>query len=278
MEEGCSMLMDSQRVWKSAWNWWSGAAGGRSAKRGGRRCSVVPACAEILEPRDVPSATPAAFAVPANPDPLRSLGPQSTLVVQVDLKDRDLDGGLNDQSTKPRFPDSVIRDAYSDVNDFYTRQSFGKLTFPEARLTIVPDNIELPFTVKSLEGSSNGPDRIVKAVETKLRGLGYNLNDYLHLTIIHPFLEGKQFDYAGIGLMPGNRLLLNADIVPEVWAHELGHNAGAPHAGIFDPKDALAAVADPKQMKFVEGSTGLDLMDADGLVGIENNGDMFALR
>ncbi len=225
----------------------------------------------MLESREVPSAIPA-FRIPANPDPLRSLGPQSTLVVRVDLQDEVLEGVYSN------FSDSDVRDAYSEVDLFYTRQSFGKLTFPDDRLTIVPDNIELPLTSESLEGSSNGPDRIVKAVETKLRGLGYNLKDYLHLTIIHPYLEGKKFDYSGLGLMPGNRLLLNANINSEVWAHELGHNAGAPHTGLFDPKDPLAAVADPKQMKFVEAPTGLDVMDAEGLVGISNNGDMLALR
>lgn len=265
------MRQISQHVWKSALSWWSGKRALRRVLRGTQSYSVVSACVEMLEPREVPSATPV-FRVPANPDPLRSLGPQSTLVVRVDFTDEVLEGVYSN------FSDSDVRDAYSEVNNFYTRQSFGKLTFPENRLTIVPDNIELPFTSADLEGSSNGPDRIVKAVEKKLRGLGYNLKDYLHLTIIHPYLEGKKFDYSGLGLMPGNRLLLNANINAEVWAHELGHNAGAPHAGIFDPKDPLAAVADPKLMKFVEAPTRLDLMDADGLVDISNNGDMFALR
>ncbi len=265
------MRQISQQVWKSARSWWSGRKAIRRVVRGGNRDLVVSACVEMLEPREVPAATPA-FRIPANPDPLRSLGPQSTLVVRVDFKDEVLEGIYSN------FSDSEIRDAYSEVNNFYARQSFEKLTFPDDRLTIVPDNIELPLTAAGLEGSSNGPDRIVKAVETKLRGLGYKLMDYLHLTVIHPYLEGKKFDYSGLGLMPGNRLLLNANIDSEVWAHELGHNAGAPHTGLFDPKDPLAAVADPKQMKFVDAPTGLDVMDAEGLVGISNNGDMFALR
>ncbi len=269
MDEERMMLREPQQVWKSARNWWNGRKARRRRLCVGHRYSVVSACAEILEPREVPSAAPA-FRIPSNPDPLRSLGPQSTLVVQVSLS--------GDAGTY--YSDDDIKYVYSQVNDFYTRQSFGKLTFPEDRLTIVPDVVDLPLKVENLQKSSKGPDQIVKAVESALTKQGYKLKDYLHLTIIHPFVEGKAFDYAGLGLTPGNRILLN-DVMyldPEVWAHELGHNAGAPHAGVFDPKDASLSVADAKQMKFSEDSTWLDVMDSKSFVGIETNGDMFALR
>lgn len=263
------MLREPQQIWRSAWKWWNGRKASRRRLGVGHRYSAVSVCAEILEPREVPAATPA-FRIPANPDPLRSLGPQSTLVVQVSLSG---EVGTN-------YSENDIKYVYAQVNDFYTRQSFGKLTFPEDRLTIVPDVVDLPLNVEKLQKGSKGPDQIVKAVESALTKQGYKLKDYLHLTILHPFVEGKAFDYAGLGLTPGNRILLN-DVMyldAEVWAHELGHNAGARHAGIFDPKDASLSVADAKQMTFSEDSTWLDVMDAKSFVGLESNGDLFALR
>lgn len=269
-----------KRLWRSMRRWWNGATEIRRALRDGRGRSSMLACVEELERRELPAADPTALRVPANPDELRSLGPQSTLVVRVDFADRDLRGLLGDLQTITTLSDSRIRDAYAEVNDFYTRQSFGKLTFPDDQLTIVPGRMNLPYSVRELENNADGPEQILKSVEKRLRDKGYKLDDYLHITVIHPYLEGKHFEYAGLGFRPGDRLLLNANIVPEVWAHELGHNAGAPHVGVFDPKDPQAIIADPKQMKFLdEESTGLDLMESgDELVGIGNNGDMFALR
>lgn len=270
----------SKCVWKSVRRWWNGTTEVRRALRNGGGRYMLAACVEPLERRELPAATTPVFGVPANPDPLRSQGPQSTLVVRVDLTDRDLQGLLGDLQSIKTLTDERIRDAYAEVNEFYTRQSFGKLTFPDDKLTIVPGRMNLPFSVSELEKSSKGPDQIIKAVEKKLRDKGYKLSDYLHITIIHPYLDGKNFDYAGLGYLSGDRLLLNANIIPEVWAHELGHNAGAPHVGVFDPKDPAAVVGDAKQMKFLDQeSTGLDLMESsDELVGINNNGDMFALR
>lgn len=274
------MSRGSNRIWQTVRSWWRGATEVRRALRDGRGRSTLAACVEPLERRELPAASATSFRVPANPDVLRSQGPQSTLVVRVDLEDRDLKGLLGDLSSITTLTDARIRDAYAEVNDFYTRQSFGKLTFPDDQLTIVPGRMSLPFSVRELEKSSAGPMQILKSVEKKLRDKGYNLDDYLHITIIHPYLEGKSFEYAGLGYLAGDRLWLNANIIPEVWAHELGHNAGAPHVGVFDPKDPQVIVADAKQMTFLKDETaGLDFMESGSeLVGIDDNGDMFALR
>ncbi len=274
------MSRGSNRIWQTVRSWWRGATEVRRALRDGRGRSTLAACVEPLERRELPAASATSFRVPANPDVLRSQGPQSTLVVRVDLEDRDLKGLLGDLSSITTLTDARIRDAYAEVNEFYTRQSFGKLTFPDDQLTIVPGRMSVPFSVSELEKSSAGPMQILKSVEKKLRDKGYNLDDYLHITIIHPYLEGKSFEYAGLGYLAGDRLWLNANIIPEVWAHELGHNAGAPHVGVFDPKDPQAIVADAKQMKFLKDETaGLDFMESGSeLVGIDDNGDMFALR
>lgn len=259
----------NQWAWTSVRNLLIEASVARRERGGRCREFAMPTCAELLEHRELPAAASVGFTIPANPDPLRSQGTQSMLVVRVTL-----DG----QNPSDFVGDYDIRNAYSQVNDFYTRQSFGKLTFPRDQLTVVSATVDLPLQINKLEKSSNGPVQITKATETALTKLGYNLKNYLHLTILHPMLSGKAFDYSGLGLMPGNRVLLNGEIDPEVWAHELGHNAGAPHAGIFSPKDPNLSVADPKLMKFSESSTGLDVMDAEGLVGIDHGGDMFALR
>lgn len=271
------MLKHTQWIWEFARNRWHEATGVRHERRTEFRGLAAAACVESLETRNLLAANSAGFQIPANPDPLRSLGPQSTLVVQVDLK---LDASW-DPAEYREYESSEIRLAYSRVNDFYTRQSFGKLTFPDDRLTIVGDTIELPYTLRQMETASNGPDRIVKVVDTKLRALGYDLKDYQHLTIIHPYLEGKSFNYAGLGMTPGHLLLINSILDPEVWAHELGHNAGVPHTGVFDAKDPNQVIADPKQMKFLEERTGMDIMDTYELVGMDaqgRNGDFFALR
>lgn len=271
------MLKHSQWIWEFARNRWHKVTGVRHVRRAEAQGFVAVACVEMLETRDLLAAASAGFQIPANPDPLRSLGPQSTLVVQVDLK---LDASW-DPADYREYENSEIRLAYSQVNDFYTRQSFGKLTFPDELLTIVPETIELPYTLRQMETASNGPDQIVKVVNTKLRALGYATKDYQHLTIIHPYLEGKSFEYAGLGMTPGHLVLLNEILDSEVWAHELGHNAGVPHTGVFEAKDPHQVIADPKQMTFREDWTGIDIMDANELVGMDEpgrNGDFFAIR
>ena len=78
----------SLSVWKSVRRWWNGTAEVRRALREGHGRSTLAACVELLERRELPAASPTAFRVAANPDPLRSLGPQSTLVVRGDFQDR----------------------------------------------------------------------------------------------------------------------------------------------------------------------------------------------
>lgn len=225
---------------------------------------------ELLEARTLMSAA-GGLRLPVNPDLERSSGPQTHLVVRVELLDDGFWSGYE-------YSDEMIRESMSQVNDFQTRQSFGKLTFPDELLTIVPGTITLPFTEFQVERGKVSFDAFFKAAAKEAFNQGFDVNNYLHVTLIHPYLNGPKFDYLGIATTPGSAVMLNDTVDPEVWAHELTHNAGMPHAGHFEPNDSMKVVDAARRMNYVDGDTGLDLMDSVGLVGIETNGDLFVLR
>ncbi|MCX7420292.1 MAG: GEVED domain-containing protein [Planctomycetia bacterium] len=210
--------------------------------------------------------------LPGNPDIARNNGAQTQLVVRANFQDATLDA--------TEFSNASIRAAMSSVNDFHVRQSFGKLSFPDNQLTIVPTTITLPFTKAQIEnGATSGApadpnDAIHDNAESQLTSLGYNLNNFLHVTVIFPDVSGR-ISYAGLAQVPGQRLWMNGNIDVNVWAHELGHNAGAPHVGYFDPSDANIAIQDANQMTYTEGGTGLDVM---GSGGTSPSGDFFVIR
>ncbi len=222
-----------------------------------------------LEPRELLTAN--SF-LPSNPDVARNNGPQTQLVVRANFQDTTLDATA--------FSNANIRAAMSSVNDFHVRQSFGKLSFPDNQLTIVPTTITLPFTKAQIEnaGASGAPadpsDAIHDNAESQLTSLGYILSNYLHVTVIFPDASGR-ITYAGLASVGGQRLWLNGTIDVDVWAHELGHNSGAPHVGYFDPSNPNVAIQNANQMTYTEGGTGLDVM---GGGGTSPSGDFFVIR
>ncbi len=250
---------------RSFWSrWWNRQ---RPATR--RQCGIFSTEILELESREMLSGN--SF-LPSNPDVARNNGPQSQLVVRANFQDTTLDATA--------FSDANIRAAMSSVNDFHVRQSFGKLSFPDNQLTIVPTTITLPFTKAQIEnGAASGApadpsDAIHTNAESQLTSLGYNLNNFLHVTVIFPDASGR-ITYAGLAQVPGQRLWLNGTIDVDVWAHELGHNAGAPHVGYFDPSNPNVAIQDANQMTYTEGGTGLDVM---GGGGTSPSGDFFVIR
>lgn len=222
-----------------------------------------------LEPREL--LTGSTF-LPSNPDVARNNGAQTQLVVRANFQDVTLDA--------TEFSDANIRAAMSSVNDFHVRQSFGKLSFPDNLLTIEPTTITLPFTKAQIEsaGVSGAPsdpnDAIHDAAQSQLTALGYNLANFKHITVIFPDVSGR-IGYAGLAQVPGQRLWMNGNISVNVWAHELGHNAGAPHVGYFETADPNVAIQDAAQMTYSEGGTGLDVM---GGGGTSPSGDFFVMR
>lgn len=194
------------------------------------------------------------------------------MVVRANFLDATLDA--------TEFSDANIRAAMSSVNDFHVRQSFGKLSFPDNLLTIEPTAITLPFTMAQIEnaGVAGAPadpnDAIHDNAQSQLATLGYNLADFLHVTVIFPSVSGR-IVYAGLAQVLGDRLWMNGNIDVDVWAHELGHNAGAPHVGYFETANPNVAIQDAAQMTFFEGGTGLDVM---GGGGTSPSGDFFAMR
>lgn len=234
-----------------------------------RKCGVVMSEVMELEPREL--LTGNSF-LPSNPDVARNNGPQSHLVVRANFQNAALDATA--------FSEANIRAAMSSVNDFHVRQSFGKLSFPDNQLTIEPTTITLPFTKSQIEnaGASGAPadpnDAIHDAAQSQLTSLGYNLANFKHITVIFPDVSGR-IGYAGLAQVPGQRLWMNGNIDATVWAHELGHNAGAPHVGYFDPANPNVAIQDANQMTFNEGGTGLDIM---GGGGMSPSGDFFVMR
>ena len=210
--------------------------------------------------------------VPSNPDLARNNGPQSQLVIRADLQDTTLD--------LTEFSDTNIRSAMSQVSAFHSRQSFGKLTFPNNLLTIVPETVTLPYTKAQIEngGAAGAPsdpnDAIHDSAEALATGLGYDLSQYLHVTVLFPEVSGR-IGYAGLAQVPGQRLWMNGNIDVDVWSHELGHNAGAPHVGYFETSNPTVAIQDANQMTYTEGGTGLDVM---GGGGTSPSGDFFVMR
>lgn len=243
--------------------------GGKNRKRSVSQRSPIIELALILEQRELLSG--GSF-LPSNPDVARNNGPQSQLVVRANFQNATLDA--------IEFSDTNIRAAMSSVNDFFVRQSFGKLSFPDNQLTIEPTTITLPFTKAQIEnaGAAGAPsdpnDAIHDAAQSQLTTLGYNLANFLHVTVIFPDVSGR-IGYAGLAQVPGQRLWMNGNIDVNVWAHELGHNAGAPHVGYFETTNPNAAIQDAAQMTFFEGGTGLDLM---GGGGTSPSGDFFVMR
>lgn len=241
--------------------------------RGGRRRSLqLRSEVELLEPRSLLTVGSGDPFVPDNPDVARNNGPQSQLVIRANFQDVALD--------TTEFSVANIRAAMSSVNDFFVRQSFGRLSFPDNQLTIVPGTVTLPFTKAQIEnaGASGAPsdpnDAIHDQAEALATSLGFNMADYLHVTVLFPDVSGR-IGYAGLASVPGQRLWMNGNISVNVWAHELGHNAGAPHVGYFETADPNVAIQDANQMTFNEGGTGLDVM---GGGGTSPSGDFFAMR
>lgn len=210
--------------------------------------------------------------LPSNPDLFRNNGPQTQLVVRANFQDATLD--------LTEFSDANIRAAMSSVNAFHVRQSFGKLSFPDNQLTIEQTTITLPFTKAQIEnaGAAGAPsdpnDAIHDAAESQLTTLGYTLANFQHVTVIFPEVGGR-IGYAGLAQVPGQRLWMNGTIDVDVWSHELGHNAGAPHVGYFETTDSRLAIQNANQMTFTEGGTGLDVM---GGGGTSPSGDFFVMR
>lgn len=245
--------------------WFSGSHKRRSATR---RSHLVE-LALRLEQRELLSGE--SF-IPSNPDVARNNGPQTQLVVRANFQDATLNAA--------EFSDANLRAAMSSVNTFHVRQSFGKLSFPDNQLTIEPTTITLPFTKAQIEnaGAAGAPsdpnDAIHDNAQSQLTGLGYNLVNFKHVTVIFPEVSGR-VGYAGLAQVPGQRLWMNGNIDVNVWTHELGHNAGAPHVGYFETANPNVAIQDAAQMAFSEGGTSLDVM---GGGGTSPSGDFFAMR
>lgn len=259
-------------VWsfgRSSWLLGGKAFLGGKTKRSAVRRSPRVELALVLERRELLSG--GSF-LPSNPDVARNNGPQSQLVVRANFQDATL--------SATEFSDENIRTAMSRVNDFHVRQSFGKLSFPNDQLTIEPTTITLPFTKTQIEnaGVAGAPldpnDAIHGEAESLLTVLGYNLANYLHVTVIFPNVSGR-IGYAGLAQVPGQRLWMNGNIDVDVWSHELGHNAGAPHVGYFETTDSRLAIQNANQMTYIEGGTGLDVM---GGGGTSPSGDFFVMR
>lgn len=243
--------------------------GGKNRKRSVSQRSPVIELALALERRELLSGS--SF-LPSNPDIARNNGPQSQLVIRANFQNQSLD--------LTEFSDANIRTAMSSVNDFFVRQSFGTLSFPDNQLTIVPGTVTLPFTKAQIEnsGASGAPsdpnDAIHDQAQALATALGFNMSSFLHVTVLFPDVGGR-IQYAGLAQVPGQRLWMNGNIDVDVWTHELGHNAGAPHVGFFETANPNVAIQDASQMTFFEGGTGLDVM---GGGGTSPSGDFFVMR
>ena len=74
-----------------------------------------------------------------------------------------------------------------------------------------------------------------QAAETAAAPAGYIASDYDHLVVYTP---NQPCDFSGIGWVGGNGVFLNGTVDRGIMEHELGHNLGLWHAGLYECGDA----------------------------------------
>ncbi len=198
------------------------------------------------------------------------LGARSHLVIRANLQDALL-------SADGTFRDNEIRSLMSQVSDFHFRQSFGQVSFPDNLLDIVSTTVTIPYTKAQIENAatpgapSSASDAIHDSARAAAQALGFNVDSYDHVTVIHPSLGGRVTWY-GLASVGGGHLWENANLSLDAWSHEFGHNLGANHSGVFIPNNPDDVISDPEDATDIEGGTGLDVM---GGGGTSPSGDEF---
>ncbi len=129
------------------WGHWlkSISASSSQQRRGGRQYAT--SC-EVLETRQLLTLlTTDQTSFVSVVDPALTLGPQSHLVIRINLQDKLL-------SADGTFTDAEIRATMQQVSAFHERQTFGQVTFPDNQLDIVPGTLTIPYTQAQIEDGS----------------------------------------------------------------------------------------------------------------------------
>lgn len=149
-------------------------------------------------------------------------GPKTVLFMRVDFDDR-VGDPISLASSQ-----ALIN---TNVNNFFTQQSFGKTTLTG----VFPPTLRMPRPAEWYRDAGNY-FQLLSDARVASRDAGFDPGQYNLDIIAHPGLFGG---WLGRGYVGGKGTWLNGNFSQGVTAHELGHNYGAYHANFWNAGESI---------------------------------------
>ncbi len=191
-------------------------------------------------------------------------GDRTLLMIRVDFED--LPGAPKNRFGEVITSDDLQRIVNEQVAPFLHEVSYGKTTLTLTSQAVT-ETLRLPKPAQyyAIQPTLNelNEDAVAKAKEAGYHTLAFN-----HIGILFSSLKDlpeSRWRSAGWAQLGGNRSWFNGSFSPGVFIHELGHNFGLHHAGIWkvpggsdDPADPLGTWQDYANPFDVMGRSSYD--------------------
>ncbi len=177
-------------------------------------------------------------------------GDKKVLVIRVDFSDRKGTPKVrSDDKPITTATTAVLEKLFKEqIEPFYAKSSYGRTRL----ITTVAKKVyRLPRTAAHY--ATNGMSFELLDDATRLAEVDHRVSSFDRVVVLFANLSGlpgSQFNFGGLGAVGGTQSWLNGSITFRTVTHELGHNCGLEHAGLWQVTDGNPISAKGKLVEY----------------------------
>lgn len=149
-----------------------------------------------------------------------AVGPKKTIVILMNFLG----------NTAQPWTVTQVQQAFTTVSDFYRENSYGLVWIEGAAGSQV--DVVGYFTVPDLQDSPSNPCIVDAIYQADQVDLLIDLTPYHHVVHLFPYVSYCGF--SGAAYIGGTKSWINGFLIPDLFAHEIGHNYGLFHSHSLD--------------------------------------------